>query len=460
MGRYKKYLVFLLSFSIYFLPFHVFPATAPSGGGGGWTNKTVTRVALSDVIEATARQQAVRNGTAVTLEAVVQETINRQAVGKVILKRLLAGGLLISATQSLLDGIGWVMEDGVYVKYKYPDQDKPDPTKPRIYEYICLDKKYHNTLSQLETCALADMQKRFPEYFDRAKATMNSPLEGEVKIFYKKSDSYTTYYFNYVENPFYNPSAPEQKPERVVLTDQLAGDLAVGDYTDPVDQSKNKKDKVWTDVENSYKPDVVGNDLSDKVDNKLDNAPETNNKPSTPPKPDADGQKYPAPDEKPGGQGETENKPNPETGTQTGTFTLPDWCLWAADQCQWHKEEKEVWKEEKKQRDDQKSFFADVKTFFVDISKKIDDIFKEKDNSDTELDIDSEDDNQPDTTISFSTACPAKIPLTFNWNGQTLDFSFDFTIWCEAVSTFVYPIVVALGSLHALYIVAGVRQDV
>lgn len=88
------------------------------------------------------------------------------------------------------------------------------------------------------------------------------------------------------------------------------------------------------------------------------------------------------------------------------------------------------------------------------------DYFKsEPEQTDNTLDIGEENQTQPDTTISFQTSCPAKIPLTFNWNGQTLDFSFDFTIWCESISTFVYPIVVALGSLHALYIVAGVRQD-
>lgn len=435
-----KNIIIFLVLSLFLTP--TFSATAPSGGGGGWTNKTVTRVALSDVIEATARQQAMRNGTAVTLEAVVQETINRQAVGKVILKRLLAGGLLISATQSLLDGIGWVMEDGVYVKYKYPDQDKPDPSKPRIYEYICLDKKYHNTLAQLETCALADMQKRFPEYFDRAKATMNSPLEGEVKIFYKKSDSYTTYYFNYVENPFYNPSAPEQKPERVVLTDQLAGDLAVGDYTDPVDQSKNKKDKVWTDVENSYKPDPTGtgNDLSDKIDNKLDNAPETNNKPSNKPKPDADGQKYPAPDEKPGGQGETENKPNPETGTQTGTFTLPDWCLWAADQCQWHKEEKEVWKEEKKQRDDEKSFWEKVTDWFDWTKEEPDD---KEEPEQPEIDDKGIFARTFDTVFSLSKQCPPDLP----WSIDAYYFKGSYSInlnWLCMIFTFLgYPLVLA-----------------
>ena len=84
---------------------------------------------------------------------------------------------------------------------------------------------------------------------------------------------------------------------------------------------------------------------------------------------------------------------------------------------------------------------------------------KDSENPDNTLDLDDQSQPEPNTQINFATSCPAKIPLNFSWNGQNLDFSFDFTIWCNAISTFVYPIVVALGALHALYIVSGVRED-
>lgn len=90
---------------------------------------------------------------------------------------------------------------------------------------------------------------------------------------------------------------------------------------------------------------------------------------------------------------------------------------------------------------------------------EVKDWFKEPENTDNTLDLDGQSEPEPNTQISFSTSCPAKIPLSFSWNGQTLDFSFDFTIWCESISAFVYPIVVALGALHALYIVSGVREN-
>lgn len=398
----KNIIIFLI-LSFFITP--TFSATAPSGGGGGWTNKTVTRVALSDVIEATARQQAVRNGTAVTLEAVVQETINRRKIGGVLMKRLLAGGLLVSATQSLLDGIGWILEDGGWVKDKDPDGKE------------CTNFSDCKEIEKLWSVSINSKPQYYSDAKTACKAQMdyfNNPHEIKAVKYLNNGTTAECYHSwgitqtDQFPNPQYDKNSQAPEKEKVKLTEDMLGDLAVGDYTDPVDQSKNKKDKVWTDVENSYKPDVTGNELDQQINNKLDNAPETNNKPSNKPKPDGDGQKYPAPDEKPGGQGETENKPDPETGTQTGTFTLPDWCLWAADQCQWHKEEKEVWKEEKKQRDDQKSFWTKVTDFFDWTKDDKDDGDQEEQEPDTSVL-----DKKFDTTFSAGGSCPPNPQIEF-----------------------------------------------
>lgn len=144
----------------------------------------------------------------------------------------------------------------------------------------------------------------------------------------------------------------------------------------------------------------------------------------------------------------TTNTANPEQSTtKTDTATeFPVFCGWAPTICQ---AANVVIQKPAEWAENIKAAYDDAVDYFK----------SEPEQTDNTLDIGEENQTQPDTTISFQTSCPAKIPLTFNWNGQTLDFSFDFTIWCESISTFVYPIVVALGSLHALYIVAGVRQD-
>jgi len=440
-----KNIIIFLVLSLFLTPTF---AAAPSPSGGGWGPPTVTRVALTDVIEATACQQAIRNGTAVTLEAVVQETINRQAVGKVLLKRLLAGGLLVGATQSLLDGIGWVMEDGVYVKYKIPDENPKDVQKTWCFQNA--SSKYYCSKSAL---SLKNIYKsQYPQYpAEYEWRALN--LDAWYLVLREKKESTSggvSVTFLYIKNPYYDPNAQPPKPQKITLTSDLLGDLAVGDYTDPVDPSADKKDKVWTDVENSYSPDVTGNELNDKINNKLDNAPETNNKPKTPPKPDGDAQKYPAPDEKPGGQGETENKTDPETGNQTGNFTLPDWCLWAADQCQWHKEEKEVWKEEKEQRDSEKSFWQNVTDWF-DWTKEEPE--KEEEPDRPEIDDKGIFSRTFDTVFSLSKQCPPDVPYTL----ETQYLKGNFTIslnWLCVIFTFLgYPLqlIAHLTGLWILY---------
>lgn len=438
-----KNIIIFLVLSLFLTPTF---AAAPSPSGGGWGPPTVTRVALTDVIEATARQQAVRNGTAVTLEAVVQETINRQAVGKVLLKRLLGGGLLIGATQALVDGVGWVMEDGVYVKY-HTDDANTAPNSKFYYQVQTPGTSKYTFYRENSKAAQVTCQSNangfgwiYVSFTPDPKASEEYEGALKAKCLIKRAQTSNDEEFQWtyirIRNPNYDPSK-DPGTKKIELTPDLMGDLAVGDYTDPVDPSADKKDKVWTDVENSYKPDVTGNDLNDKINNKLDNAPETNNKPKTPPKPDGDGQKYPAPDEKPGGQGETENKTDPETGNQSGTFTLPDWCIWAADQCQWHKEEKQVWKEEKEQRDSEKSFWQKVTDWF-DWTKEAPE--KEEEPDRPEIDDKGIFSRTFDTVFSLSKQCPPDLPYSID----AYYFKGDYTIslnWLCMIFTFLgYPL--------------------
>ncbi|MBJ8554800.1 hypothetical protein [Acinetobacter bereziniae] len=436
----NRLLVYIVSLYLVLTP-TIYAASPSSSGGGKWSTPNITRVALTDVIEATARQQAIRNGTSVTLEAVVQETINRRAIGQVILKRIFAGGLLVSASQSLIEGVGWVIENGAYVKYKDASSNK--------------DKCFTNTQCQIE------WKYNNVPYPTAASACQAQANDGGI---YKGTKDHKTYpdgtlsavcliqpfveadwsneYLIYgIPNPNYKP---DQNPQtKVVLTPEMAGNLAVGDYVDPVDEKYNKKDKVWTDVENSYKPDVTGNDLNDRINNKFDNAPETDTKPTTKPKIDGDGQKYPAPDTKPGGQGETETKPDGQ-----GTFTLPDWCTWAADNCQWHQEDKQHQTEEK-------SFWSDIRDWF-NWTKE------EPTLEDDSLEIDQDDitDYQRKDYVTFGKTCPFsphQVSLPLGILGQ-LTFEADLTFICTFGNE-ARPFVIGLGYLGGfIFLLVGLRN--
>jgi len=464
----NKLLVYVVSLYLVLTP--TIYAAAPSPSGGGWGPPTVTRVALTDVIEATARQQAIRNGTAVTLEAVVQETINRNSVGRVLLKRLLAGGLLIGATQALVEGVGWVMEDGVYVKYKNPKENPNTPPNVQYYwETQLTTGPFYSEISSVVFSARAnDLCKEYSSCTSSSYKINDSSIllptyvglvGSSVSINLNFSNGATSSYpmsgTQRKKNPNYNPSAPQPEKERILLTPDLVGGLAVGDYTDPVDSTKNKKDKVWTDVENAYKPDVTGNDLNERINNKFDDAPETNSKPTNKPKVDGDGQKYPAPDKKPGGQGETDNKTDPDTGEQKGTFTLPDWCIWAADQCQWHKEDK-------KHQEEETTFWGDVKNFFMDVKNWFDWSKQEPELKDEELEIEDKSitDYERKDYVTFAKTCPFsphQVSLPLGVLGE-LSFESDLTFICTFGNE-ARPFVIGLGYLGGLiFLLIGLRN--
>ena len=443
----KKIFILFLLFSFHLTTF-THAATAPSGGGGRWVDKTLSRVGLDDIIEATARQQAVRNGSSVTLEAVVRETVKRQAVGKVLLQRILGGGIAVAGITALIEGIGWVMENGQYVKYKRTDDKLPDV--PLVWVYLGEKDKLFET-------AESACKAQFPQNPDihkwRYSRTVMTTLESADCMGFSPEtpesgkDTKNTG-VSKIKNPNYDPKAPP--PEKIVLTDKLTGDIAVGDYTDPVNSSKDKKDRVWTDVTSAYEndPNGIGNELSDALDDKMDNAPETTTKPSKPPETDGAGQKYPTDKDK-GTEGTTEQDKDPTTGqpTGSGSFNLPKWCLWAADNCEWHKEdkahqtqEKTVWEDEKKHRGDEKTFWQKVTDFFDWVKEE-----PEKDNEQEQPDIDDKGifSKTFDYVFSLSKQCPPDIPINFETKFFSGSFVFSLKWLCMIFTFLGYPLVFA-----------------
>lgn len=462
----KKIIVFLLSLTIAYTPALVWASTAPSGNG--WNPKTVTRVGLDDIIEATARKQVVKNGSSVTLEAVVRETVRREAVGKVLHSRILGGGIAVGGITALIGAIGWVMEDGVYVKYKDADQEIPPNEYQYLYGYLneSVQPCWCDTASEAaKTVSLASDQN-VKSVYKYTKDLGNKNYAVVFDVEYSSGNKQTG-----IERQLHrrlNPNGiPEPKPrEKIVLTDKMVGDIAVGDYTDPVDSAKDKKDRKWTDVENAYKddPNGIGNELSNALDDKMDNAPETPTKPSNPPDTDGEGQKYPTDQDK-GTDGKTEQDIDPETGQPTGQgkFTLPDWCLWAKDNCDWHQEDKQhqtkerqVWEDEKKHRSDEKTFWQTIKDWF--------DWTKQEPEQDTDTEVDVEQPEEFDTSIftkdrfQVSRQCPAPEQHTITLSGVSVSFSFDMTPLCTVLEM-ARPALVACSYLYAAYIVIGAARN-
>jgi hypothetical protein len=409
MGRYKKYLTIMLIFSIHMIPFNL----AFAGAAEKWEY---------DVIPDQSQRLQVKGHKVDQYGAAVNDydyntkidpktAANRTKMGTVGMGRLLktsGWGLLgAAALQALLDSVGWIMDP--------ESQSIWRNKKPNSGGSVNCSGGFqfqNNKNQQWFSCPLSAVE----DWIAYANTTDRNAT---YKFLRFDSDPYTTdpvlYTVRYEHHtaPTLSKDMPNQrltrKPDpnaqpqpKEYLTPEALADYANHthpDYSNPELAPKlapKYSPEIQTDL---WKPSNSWEDTNSptvqEVKKELEKAP---------PEPKTD----------------PEVTPNPETGG----FALPAFCSWAAPVCEFIKWVKE-----------------------------------EPSNQDNELDIDKNTEQAPDTKINFSTQCPSKIPLVFSWNGGTLDFSFDFTIWCNAISTFVYPIVVTLGSLHALYIVTGVRQN-
>lgn len=91
----------------------------------------------------------------------------------------------------------------------------------------------------------------------------------------------------------------------------------------------------------------------------------------------------------------------------------------------------------------------------------ISEFFSQETNTDTELEFNDPTDDITDTTISFSDQCPAPITLAdFNYHGIQQKWEMDFTGWCDVLTTYFKPIVIAMAGFSAVLIVSGVRENV
>lgn len=468
----QKILILIIFSNLFFISTLSYSAVKPSGSKGpnGWETTGTRRVSLdeisdntsnqgfSDIIEATARKHDVFQGSSLVLESVIQETVDRNKVGNVLLKRMLGGGLAIGGITALVEGVGWVMEDGVYVKHKANDglgSPEPDPAYQYLYFVYKDGAPYYFPNANVGGDYLAKEfnQKYSPSEPSQTKYTVlaytDTAQSVVVRIDYYNGYADSTHRDMHRQpNPLYDPNA-EPKDKRIVLTPDLLGDLAVGDYTDPVDSSADKKDDIWTGVEDAYKhdPTGVGNEIADSIDNKHENNPTRSSKPrpvppigtgdpeTTPsapddnappvyapedrPTPDGPGLKYPVSD---GTQGTASPAPTDENGEPTGdaTFKLPPFCSWATVVCEWIE-----W------------------TYKDDLPEK------------EEIEIDEIQLEEKKVNVSWGAQCPEAQTIPFTLEGVTVDISILNPEYICAQAPILKPVIIFSATLTGLYILFG-----
>lgn len=407
------------------------PFQTNAGTIGGWTYSNPISKGASAVISAT--KNVVINGKDFIKTGSATITPTTAQVAKTFGKT--AGALALTiAIDQMLGAVDWVMDpDNNSITYsKQPSYDDPSNRY-----YLSVSSAYDfpdflgKNISITDNSFCASLSKQT----DNSSTTFTTAtlyLDTGNNTYYCKavmkngSIRYVITFSRYA-NPSYDPTAPSDTEPKSLPLSTIA--------TRVIDNAKSGEPKAQAAIMQAA-TDILAEAETDStkarpITSQLEQSAET--KPAD------------AVDALKQNTG-TAKTTNPDGTVAESEFEMPVACTWMPIVCE---AASIVINKPAEWAESIKAAYDDAVDYFK----------SEPEQTDNTLDIGEENQTQPDTTISFQTSCPAKIPLTFNWNGQTLDFSFDFTIWCESISTFVYPIVVALGSLHALYIVAGVRQD-
>ncbi|RSE35105.1 hypothetical protein [Acinetobacter junii] len=381
----------ILAAILFYLSVYLFSQNAhASDQGDWWLQRNVTigdglnehrriNVTSRTAYDAPITKDGITKMERLFKNVVVEDVPSKVKVGKPLLQRAkafkggLAGVLGGAAISALIEGVGWVMEDGTYIKYKMSEPsnitgcqygwtsggtfvscNKEEASYTVAYNspYIC---NRQNCTVYADPSRPLPTQQQYESYFFCAKK--NDVLVG------------CGYNITYDYNPNYKPHTPT--PVKITLTDEQVGGIVTGDYDDPVDTSLNIKDQKYNPIlTTAYEHDPTGtaNELAKEMDDRLKNAPPTSDgKPapigdsrySTAPQSDTTTNDRSWSEETDiTGEGTTTPVTDPQTGEPTGqqsiSFKFPVFCEWAFKVCDWYDEWKKTdqWMKEEPQLED------------------------------------------------------------------------------------------------------------
>lgn len=417
-------------------------------------------------------KQINESGTKKTINAVVETVPTANKVGSAMIKRIHSplGVVGVAAVTSLLNGIGWVMEEGTFVK-RIPEAEPGED--PNFYWVV---NGIEATKGNTPRIACENAYKYYSRPNDNNKYKTVNEYNG-VWFCPSPQFGYDSRGAGILKKPEPIPRDPLNE-KTVILTGALLGAAMMGEgYQDPDPNFDNDRVNTgdWTGVEDAYRedPSGLGNELNDSLEDKAERAPRTSDgSPAPIGDPDYDrdltGEGDDSNDrswDEDGNEGKTENteKTDPETGEKTteGSFTLPKFCDWAFTVCEWY----EDWQESDKKLHDhldetaqhqseEKSFWSSVRSWF-DWTKE------DPEQPPVEpYEIQNEDDSQlldQMQSVSFNSAsyCPAdvQIPVNFSGLGST-SLTLSYAPLCQ-IATQIKPVVIMMGWILSAYIVTG-----
>lgn len=411
----------------------------------------------------------------ITKTVIVEDVPSKAKLGKGLLERSkafkggVAGVLGGAAVTALIEGVGWVMEDGTFVKYKDKEIQDEAPTN-KIWIW--------NGCGTLQSCLASGYADKDPKAVCD-KYGSNHPSNLQTQGFSKTSETTgvctykSTSIKQYLKLVDY-VDQQEPKKEKIVITDHDVGGIVSGDYQDPVDSNYNITDKKYRPVvADAYQhdPSGIGNDLAIEMDEKIKTAPPT---PDGKPAPIGD-PRYAQPSEQDQrtndrswgddtaneATGDTTPNTDPTTGQPTGgqsiSLQFPIFCEWAHTMCKWYDDWKKsdlVYKDHMTKTEEhqtqEKGFWQSVKDWF-DWTKD-DSELPDRDDSDLNPTVDFEEKN---ISLNVSPLCPAPTFETITLHGVTSQVkTSDYTYICQ-LDWLIKPFIIGFATIMACFILFG-----
>lgn len=415
----KKFIKIIICFCLVYTPFFA-NAYDPSS----WSIDEIEYNKKSNAVEIQARKisnTAVKNAKYFTEIPVSAATLGSSAA------MLIRGGLASIAIYGIVEGVGWIIDNGSVFK----DKNKSNPEGVITTGYSI---KYNCIATELTSCIkeylnFRNLSDKFYKVTVRTLSTAVNTFQ--VDIYRDGPDSSTV-----VQEIF--QVKLKNEVDRVPVSDSELGQAIIDSPAAP---------QVIPDIYNPNQPTKTP--ARDASQDKLKKAI-----PDSDPKGDVT--------KKPNKDTDGDGKPDvydPELPEQGFDFELPAFCDWASVVCVWY--EKYIDDSEKVDlhREDEKSFWEIIKDWF-DWTKEEPDL---PDSDNKELEIEEK---QPDKTasdfdqtyISFGSTCPTFESRTISVGPISVPFNADMTPLCDLAAA-VRPAILGLSYFWAAaIIIAAIRE--
>lgn len=439
MAYYQIALRILLSFIIAVSPI-ILINSANASTVGGWSLSNAVAQGASTVYEAT--KNVVINGKDFVKDSWVKITPNASQVAKV-LRGGVAGYALSVAVEQLIGAVDWVL-DPANNQIRYFEIPANDPSLHQFrWRYVVVvggvsQEKY--ALSANDACSAQIASYNNSWSF---KNSVIAPDGKSAKCYMNGTSNVDTVYR--VANPAYDPNA--EREEKTIPLETVAQQVISNAESDT---DKRAAAQVAT---TAAAADIVSEaEKDDAKARPIASQAEANA--TTKPADAAEAEKA--------NEAQGQSKPNEANPEATDiSLEFPVFCSWAPTVCEaaqvvisfpntltgWYNDTKtkaEEWASSIAQS------WASVKDWAT----------TEKQDEPTELEIPKPEQQTLDTDVSFNASCPAPYTLaSFTAFGSSHNWTIDFSDMCTAITTFVRPVVIAMGALSAALIVGGVRDN-